>query len=141
MIASICDRCGAVVEAPGEDAPLAFYAQVMGEDAVAMDDLCPECLGELRSMLSAYVRNEGREVRSESVTVPYEEPEAPVPVSGESMEEDAGAAVEPAPVSEPPAEPAVAVSLEPPRDSPRRIGAHSFSIPRTGRYTPSDVQD
>ena len=39
MIASICDRCGAVVEASGDDAPLAFYAQVMGEDAVAMDDL------------------------------------------------------------------------------------------------------
>lgn len=141
MIASICDRCGAVVEAPGEDAPLAFYAQVMGEDAVAMDDLCPECLGELRSMLSAFVRNEGREVRSESVTVPYEEPEAPVPMLGEAPEDEAGAAGEPGPVAEPLPEPAAAVSPEPPRNSPRRIGAHSFSIPRTGRYTPSDVQD
>lgn len=141
MIASICDRCGAVVEASGDDAPLAFYAQVMGEDAVAMDDLCPECLGELRSMLSAFVRNEVCEVRSESVTVPYEEPGAEGPQPPEGRDEVAVAAEAPAPVAEPAPEPAAPVPPEPPRNSPRRIGAHSFSIPRTGRYTPSDVQD
>ena len=116
MIASICDRCGAVVEASGDDAPLAFYAQVMGEDAVAMDDLCPECLGELRSMLSAFARPEG-------------------------CEEVACEAEAPATVAEQAPEPSEPVPQEPPRNSPRRIGAHSFSIPRTGRYTPSDVQD
>ena len=141
MIASKCDRCGAVVEASGDDAPLAFYAQVMGEDAVAMDDLCPECLGELRSMLSAFARNEVCEVRSESVTVPYEETTAEEPGSPEVSEESAVAAEAPAPVAEPTPEPSEPVPQEPPRNSPRRIGAHSFSIPRTGRYTPSDVQD
>lgn len=141
MIASICDRCGAVVEASGNDAPLAFYAQVMGEDAVAMDDLCPECLGELRSMLSAFARNEVCEVRSESVTVPYEEPGAEELQPNDGSEEEDGAAEAPAPVAEPTPEPAAPVPQGPPRNSPRRIGAHSFSIPRTGRYTPSDVQD
>lgn len=141
MIASICDRCGAVVEASGDDAPLAFYAQVMGEDAAAMDDLCPECLGELRSMLSAFVRNEVCEVRSESVTVPYDDSGAGEPQPNDGREEADGAAEAPAPVAEPVPEPAAPVPQEPPRNSPRRIGAHSFSIPRTGRYTPSDVQD
>lgn len=141
MIASICDRCGAVVEASGDDAPLAFYAQVMGEDAVAMDDLCPECLGELRSMLSAFARNEVCEVRSESVTVPYEDSGADESQPPEGCEEVACEAEAPATVAEQAPEPSEPVSQEPPRNSPRRIGAHSFSIPRTGRYTPSDVQD
>lgn len=141
MIASICDRCGAVVEASGDDAPLAFYAQVMGEDAVAMDDLCPECLGELRSMLSAFVRNEVCEVRSESVTVPYDDSGAEGPQPNDGREEADWTSVAPAPVPEPAPEPAAPVPQEPPRNSPRRIGTHSFSIPRTGRYTPSDVQD
>ena len=141
MIASICDRCGAVVEASGDDAPLAFYAQVMGEDAVAMDDLCPECLGELRSMLSAFARNEVCEVRHESVTVPYERPGAEEQQQVDGMVEVAGETEERATVAEQTDEPAAPVPQEPPRNSPRRIGAHSFSIPRTGRYTPSDVQD
>ena len=141
MIASICDRCGAVVEASGDDAPLAFYAQVMGEDAVAMDDLCPECLGELRSMLSAFARNEVCEVRHESVTVPYECPEAEEQQQVDGMVDVAVETEEHATVAEPTNEPAAPVPQEPQRNSPRRIGAHSFSIPRTGRYTPSDVQD
>lgn len=141
MIASICDRCGAVVEASGDDAPLAFYAQVMGEDAVAMDDLCPECLGELRSMLSAFARNEVCEVRHESVTVPYDRQGAEEQQQVDGMVEVAGETEEHATVAEPTNEPAAPVPQEPPRNSPRRIGAHSFSIPRTGRYTPSDVQD
>lgn len=141
MIASICDRCGAVVDASGDDAPLAFYAQVMGEDAVAMDDLCPECLGELRSMLSAFARNEVCEVRSENVTVPYECPGADEQQQVDGMVDVAVETEEHATVDEPTNEPAAPVPQEPPRNSPRRIGAHSFSIPRTGRYTPSDVQD
>ena len=148
MIASICDRCGAVVEASGDDSPLAFYAQVDGEDAVVMDDLCPSCMEELRSMLEAFASNEHTKVNAENETVSKptdttgQDAHGPTVDKRETGAEDVLGRGPERPVERSQAYAAPPHAAEPVnvREMPRRVGTHSFSIPKTGKYVRSQDQ-